>query len=129
MKLLLDSCMAPGTAHALRAVGHDVVWVGEWDEDPGDEDILARALAEGRVLVTLDKDFGELAIVFGRAHSGILRVVNFRAGRQAPVIEQVLALHAAELEQSAIVTVEPGRIRVRPAGPPADNGGSTGDGP
>ena len=36
---------------------------GDWEEDPGDEEILAIADSEGRTLVTLDKYFGELAIV------------------------------------------------------------------
>lgn len=60
MKLLLDSCVWGGAVARLRAAGHDVVWSGDWPADPGDEEILAHALAEGRVLVTLDKDFGEL---------------------------------------------------------------------
>ena len=34
------------------------------NEDPGDEEILATAYAEGRILITLDKDFGELAVVW-----------------------------------------------------------------
>lgn len=46
----------------LEAAGHDVVWVGDWDRDPGDREILFQARSEGRILVTLDKDFGELAI-------------------------------------------------------------------
>jgi predicted nuclease of predicted toxin-antitoxin system len=60
----------------LVAAGYDVVWTGDWSEDPGDEAILATAYSENRILVTLDKDFGELAIVRGTAHCGILRLVN-----------------------------------------------------
>jgi hypothetical protein len=56
-----------------------VVWAGEWPEDPGDEAILATALAHGRILVTLDKDFGELAIVRDASHAGIVRIVGFAA--------------------------------------------------
>src|SRR5688572_31568341 len=52
---------------------HDVVWCGEWSEDPGDDEILAFAHREGRILVTLDKDFGELAVVHRQPHSGIVR--------------------------------------------------------
>jgi predicted nuclease of predicted toxin-antitoxin system len=37
--------------------------VCDWAKDPGDEEILTQAHREGRVLVTLDKDFGELAVV------------------------------------------------------------------
>ena len=99
---------------ALTAAGHEVVWAGEWPEDPGDEAILAQALHEGRVLVTLDKDFGEIAIVRGARHSGIVRIVDFAARDQAGACLQVLALHGADLAVGALITVEPGRIRVRP---------------
>jgi predicted nuclease of predicted toxin-antitoxin system len=114
VKLLLDACVWGGARAALTAAGHDVVWAGEWAEDPGDEAILARALQERRVLVTLDKDFGELAIVRGEHHSGIVRIVDFAARDLAGACLQVLALHGADLIAGALVTVEPGRIRVRP---------------
>ena len=71
MKLLLDTCVWGGASQELEAAGHDVLWAGEWTEDPGDEEILARAHSEERILVTLDKDFGELAIVHRMPHSGI----------------------------------------------------------
>ena len=38
------------------------MWFGDWSRDPGDEEILAIADQERRILVTLDKDFGELAV-------------------------------------------------------------------
>jgi predicted nuclease of predicted toxin-antitoxin system len=85
VKLLLDSCVWGGALTRLRAAGHDVVWSGEWPADPGDEEILARALAEGRVLVTLDKDFGELAVVRELPHAGIVRLVGLSALQQAEV--------------------------------------------
>jgi len=114
VKLLLDTCVWGGAAEALRSSGHDVVWSGDWDEDPGDEEILARARAAGRVLVTLDKDFGELAIVRGLQHNGILRVAGFAARQQAGVIDHVLSLHGSELQSGAVVTAQPGRLRIRP---------------
>lgn len=114
MNILLDSCVWSGTRTELLAKGHDVVWAGDWPTDPGDEEILARAHAEGRILVTLDKDFGELAILHGAAHSGILRLVNIAARRQASVCLHVIGQHGAELQAGAIVTAEPGRLRLRP---------------
>ncbi len=114
MKLLLDTCVWGGARKELEAASHDVLWAGEWTEDPGDEEILARAYNEGRVLVTLDKDFGELAIVRGRPHCGILRLVNLAAKQQGPVCLQVLTLHGEELQSGAIITAEPGRLRIRP---------------
>ncbi len=115
MKLLLDTCVWGGVAVELRAAGYDVVWSGDWSEDPGDDEILARAYDEDRVLVTLDKDFGELAIVFGKPHCGIVRLVNLGARQQSTVCLRVIALHGTDLELGAIVTASPGRVRIRPA--------------
>ena len=79
MKVLLDTCVWGGAKQPLEAAGHDVIWSGDWPSDPGDEEILAQAYREGRVLVTLDKDFGELAVVYGQPHSGILHLANLAA--------------------------------------------------
>jgi predicted nuclease of predicted toxin-antitoxin system len=38
MKILLDTCVWGGVAQELRAAGHEVVWAGDWREDPGDVD-------------------------------------------------------------------------------------------
>ncbi len=113
MKLLLDSCVWGGARESLREAGHDVTWSGEWDRDPGDAEILAVANRENRILITLDKDFGELALVRGMLHSGIIRLVGFSAKQQAVACIRVLALHGMELQQGAIVTAEPGRLRIR----------------
>ena len=111
MRLLLEWGKA---RKALEVAGHDVLWAGEWIEDPGDEEILSRAHSEGRILVILDKNFGELAIVHEMPHSGILRLVNVAARRQAPLCLAVLSLYGEELQSGAIVTAEPGRLRIRP---------------
>jgi predicted nuclease of predicted toxin-antitoxin system len=53
VKILLDTCIWGGVIEALKVSGHDVIWAGAWDVDPGDDEILAHAHQEGRVLVTL----------------------------------------------------------------------------
>lgn len=113
MKVLLDSCVSRHATEQLKAAGNDVVWGGDWREDPGDEAVLAQASKERRVLVTLDKDFGELAVLHGLKHHGIVRLVNFRASQQGPACLQILALHGDELVDGTIITAEPGRLRVR----------------
>jgi len=115
VKLLLDSCVWGKAADELRAAGYDADWAGNWPIDPGDDAILARAHAEERILITLDKDFGELAILHGHPHHGILRLVNFSARQQAAACLAVLAAHGNELLAGAIITAEPGRMRIRPA--------------
>jgi len=114
MKMLLDTCVWGGAIKTLEASGHDVIWSGDWSEDPGDEEILAKAHNEGRILVTLDKNFGELAILKGKPHSGILRLVNLSAKQQGIVCLRVIEAYGQVLQSGAIITVEPGRIRIRP---------------
>ena len=116
MKVLLDTCVWGGVAQALADAGHGVVWTGTWEEDPGDEEILALAYAESRVLVTLDKDFGTLAFLHGRPHAGILRLVSLSTQQQVSVCLNVLAHHGAALQEGAIVTAELNRVRIRKPG-------------
>lgn len=74
MKVLLDACISESTIQPLREAGHDVEWVGSWNRDPGDREILEYAFRNRQILITLDKDFGELAIVHGVDHFGIVRI-------------------------------------------------------
>jgi predicted nuclease of predicted toxin-antitoxin system len=55
MKVLLDTCVWGGVRTELGAAGHDVLWTGDLPQDPGDEEILAQAYREQRVLITLVK--------------------------------------------------------------------------
>jgi predicted nuclease of predicted toxin-antitoxin system len=66
------------------------------------------------MLVTLDKDFGGLAIAMGLRHCGLLRIAGFAARKQARVIQHILSIHGVELQDGAVVTALPGRVRIRP---------------
>lgn len=108
--------MSPRTRDQLKAAGHDVVWVGDWSTNPGDEVILETARQQSRVLITLDRDFGELAVVFGRDHAGIIRVVDVPARMLGRLCTMTLDAYGQELAKGALVTVHPYRVRVRPPG-------------
>lgn len=114
MRLLLDSCVWGPAAAALREAGHEVVWAGDWSRDPGDEEILARSLRERRVLVALDKDFGKPVIVRGAPHLGVVRLVGFSVRDHAKACHQVILQYEEALAAGALITAEPGRVRVRP---------------
>src|SRR5688500_5208544 len=114
MKLLTDTCIWGPTSVALRAAGHDVEWVGDWPYDPGDREILEHAHADGRVLVTVDNDFGELAVRQGMPHSGIIRLAMTPVYLAAEVCLAVIAAFEQELAAGAIVTATPRRMRLRP---------------
>jgi predicted nuclease of predicted toxin-antitoxin system len=60
MKLLADEGVDGPVVAWLRNDGHDVAWIAEDSPGVGDDAILARAYAEGVVLITSGKDFGEL---------------------------------------------------------------------
>jgi predicted nuclease of predicted toxin-antitoxin system len=111
VKFLFDACVSSGVSRKLQSEGHDTLWAGDWPENLGDDEILERAHREGRILITLDKDFGELAIVHAKPHSGIIRLVNFSSRQQAEACLRVIELHGDELKSGAIITVEPNRIR------------------
>jgi len=120
LRVLLDACIAKVAAEELRAGGHDVAHMAVVDPDPGDDAILERARVEDRVLVTLDRDFGHLAVVRGVPHRGIVRLTGLRANQQGSAATMVLETYADELALGAIVTVEPGRVRVRPGSTPRE---------
>jgi len=113
VKILLDACVWGGARTMLTSAGHDVEWIGDLPEDPGDEEVISRACAEQRVLVTLDKDFGELAVVRGAAHCGIIRLVDVAASRQAEICLLVLKRYEVDLNRGALITVSTGRTRIR----------------
>ena len=114
--VLLDSCVWGGAVRELGKLGHHAQWSGDWDRDPGDRAILEAAHCQGWILVTLDKDFGELAIVQGLPHSGIIRLSGFRAIQMAAVIHHLLTSYEDELLDGAIITATPERVRIRQPG-------------
>ena len=113
MKLLLDTCISKSARDYLVSTGYDVIWTAEWEKDPGDYEILSFAHQEGRVLVTLDKDFGELAIVRGLPHSGIIRLSGISSKEQGNTCHTVIKKYEQDLKKGAIITVDKKKVRIR----------------
>jgi predicted nuclease of predicted toxin-antitoxin system len=73
MRFLANENLPGDAVAALERAGHDIVWVRTAAPGSKDEAILAWAVRESRVLLTFDKDFGELAWRAGLpASSGIV---------------------------------------------------------
>ncbi len=112
MKFLIDRCAGHRLAQALREWGHDVVESRERGPDPGDRVLLEWATEEHRILVTMDKDFGEFIFFENALHYGLVRLPDVPARTRIELMANVLKKCAADLERKAIVTVRGGRIRI-----------------
>lgn len=112
MKFLVDRCAGRRLADWLREQGHDVVESRERGADPGDEILLAWAVAEQRILVTIDKDFGQILFTRQARHSGLVRLPDVPASTRITLMRGLLENHGEDIESRAIVTVRGGRIRI-----------------
>jgi predicted nuclease of predicted toxin-antitoxin system len=100
---------------ALRTAGHDVAWVRTDAPGSTDPQVLARAVAEQRILLTFDKDFGDLAFNAGLPAGCGVVLFRLQAGTAAQLAAQVAAAIAARTDWAGhFSVVEPGRIRMRP---------------
>lgn len=116
MRFLLDMNLPPAMADWLRADGHDAVHIRELGQpDWPDRQIFARAAEDGRIVVTFDLDFGEIAGLVGIAGAGVV-LLRLRRVRQLDLRERLriaIAEAADALQAGAIVLVEDARIRIR----------------
>lgn len=75
MRLYLDQMFRAELAGLLREKGHDVVRASEVGQDrSNDSEILAHAIRENRVLVTMDDHFGDWAVLPLESHPGVIRI-------------------------------------------------------
>jgi predicted nuclease of predicted toxin-antitoxin system len=108
MKFLVDECTGPAVAKWLRTQGHDVLSAYDRLRGASDEDILARAFRENRVLITNDKDFGEQVYRSGRLHCGIilLRLNDETPASKIATLRQLLDKHLDALTEKFVVVTE-----------------------
>ena len=107
-----ESCAGP-VIRALRERGHDVLAISEVAKGATDEQVLERALQEDRVLITEDRDFGELVYARGRSSAGVVLVrihSSARRSKPAMVIEAVTKL--GPRLRDAFTVIEAGRVRI-----------------
>ena len=116
MKFLLDACAASRTLHkALIDLGHDVLSARDGYGNASDEALLALAYNEDRVLVTEDKDFGELVFLRRLPHPCIVRLVELSVAETADAMRDLIEHHGDAMREGAIIVVTGNRLRIRPA--------------
>ena len=114
MQFLVDESAGSAVAGHLRALGHDVLEVAQAMRQADDATILARAVQESRIVVTNDKDFGELVFRSRQAHGGVvlLRLRDESSANRVRVMQAVLDQCKDSLVNRFVVATE-SQIRVR----------------
>lgn len=112
MRLLADLCIARDTILGLRDDGHDVLSLAEAKLNPTDEDVLALAKAQSRIVPTEDADFGTHIFHGGLESPGVVRVEQLRPAEQLATVRGILSQHEAPLLRGALVTARRNKIRV-----------------
>ena len=115
MKFIADECCDTGIVISLRMEGHDVFYVLE--EEPGlrDEVVLQRAYVERRILLTEDKDFGELVFRLRKPAAGIVLIRIAVKQRQSkwPRLKKLIDKYADRLPGHFVV-IDIEKFRFRP---------------
>jgi predicted nuclease of predicted toxin-antitoxin system len=115
VRVLLDENVSPIIGDTLRAAGYDVLLAATARPGAPDDGVVALAVAEARVLITEDKDFGELAFQQGLHPAGVIRLALPRELPAEKAQRLVETLHAhVGLVQGNMLVVEPARVRSRP---------------
>ena len=112
MRFLIDRCAGRRLAEWLRTKEHDVVEAETLGPDPGDRALLERAGSEDRILVTVDKDFGELVYLRRVAHAGLILLPDTRVPQRIELVEAVIDHHHQALKERAVITIRGGRVRI-----------------
>ena len=114
MNFLANENFPLDAVEILRQAGHDVAWVRSDAPGSTDPQVLAWAVREKRIVLTFDKDFGDLA--FRAGLPGGCGIILFRLGAatSAQLAEQVVSSITARDDWAGhFSVVEPGRIRMR----------------
>ncbi len=117
MKFLVDESSDARLAAYLKGLGHDATTVArDYGSSLADSDVLAIARREQRVLITNDRDFGELVFRLEQAHSGVifLRLNTTSLAAKIERLNHILSHYSDRLDRFLVVTER--TVRVRSAG-------------
>ena len=114
MKVLADESVDRPIVQRLRDDGHEVVYVAELSPSIADSEVLQRANDSRALLLTADKDFGELVFRQRRLHAGVvlIRLAGLPAAVKAATVATVLQDYGARL-CNAFSAISPGVVRIR----------------
>jgi len=114
MYFIADENIDRQIVERLRHDGHDVQSVAEMAPGISDDEVLNLASRKSAVLLTADRDFGELVFRQQRIMGGVIlvRLAGLSPSIKAAILSVAISQHISELPD-AFVVVTPGRIRIR----------------
>lgn len=114
MNILADECIDLQVVERLRREGYDVIYIAELDPGISDDVVLDQANEQGALLLTADKDFGELIFRLRRIHKGVVlvRLAGISPEQKAEIVAGVFQHHAEGLLNNFSV-ISPGMVRIR----------------
>lgn len=115
MRFLADENVSRHVINRLRAAGFEIVSISETSPGIPDKDVLGVAESEECILITEDRDFGELVVRQRLDVRGLilLELDRLSNSAEAETVASVVSTHADKLIGNLLV-IEPGRIRIRP---------------
>ncbi|MBX9946001.1 MAG: DUF5615 family PIN-like protein [Reyranella sp.] len=118
MRFLADENVARPIVEGLRAAGLDVESIGETKAGASDSQVVEAARQGGRVLVTEDRDFGEMIVRQKLDLRGVILLELARLSNAAAAarVREIVEAHMGKLDGNLLV-VEPARVRLRPMRP------------
>ena len=114
MNLLADEGVEKSIVLRLRSEGHQVDRIAEFAPSLSDDDVLRQPNSRDAMLLTSDKDFGELVYRLGRVHAGVIliRLAGLSPAEKSAVVAEAIAEHRDEFHGSFCV-ISAGQIRIR----------------
>ncbi|WP_143307814.1 DUF5615 family PIN-like protein [Chitinophaga vietnamensis] len=114
MKFLADEGVDRPIVTLLRQSGFEVQYILELCPGADDDTVLDMANQTSSILITQDKDFGELVFRLKKLHSGIvlIRLGNAPSLIQAEIVNHVIQQHQSKISQ-AFTVIQPKTVRIR----------------
>jgi len=108
VKFIIDENIGPKVAKWLRELQYDVISIYEEFRGLDDEQILRKSVKENRILITNDKDFGEMIFREGKLHTGVifLRLEDERSVNVIKMLDQILNIYAEKIEGNFVVVTK-----------------------
>ena len=117
LKFLVDVGVSKKVEEWLVQNGYDMKAVRDIDPGMKDEKVLSLAVSDNRMLITMDKDFGELVYHSGLPHSGVLllRLEDANSNEKLRIVEKILMEYSDKLSNNFCV-YQDGKLRLKKQG-------------